>query len=30
MYYPDLGQKDPAVIRALDNPGVNLQIENYF
>lgn len=30
MDYPDLGQKNPAVIWALDNPGVNLQIENYL
>lgn len=30
MDYPDLRQKNRAVIRALDNPGVSLQIENYF
>lgn len=29
MDYPDLGQKNPAVNRALDDPGVSLQIENY-
>lgn len=30
MPFPDLVQKNPPVFRDLGNPGVNLQIKNYF